>query len=53
MNEILFKLSLASLLKSVKNEQRKKELRKLCKETVQGILLAYQDDPTFLDEEEA
>jgi hypothetical protein len=45
---ILLRPAIALLLASIKADDKKKILRPICKDAVGGILLAYQDDPTFL-----
>lgn len=53
MNEILAKMFLAALIQSVKNPDKKAKLRMICRDAFHAILLAYADDPTFLDDEQA
>lgn len=52
MNEIFIRMGIASLLQAVKNKDKKATLREICRAAVKGILLAYQDDPTFLQDDE-
>ena len=51
MDEILVRMFLASIIKSVKNPQKKAKLRNIAREAVLVLLLTYHDDPTFLDED--
>jgi hypothetical protein len=48
VKDIFIRIGIAALLGTVKNAERKAELKGLCREIVQGILLAYADDPDFL-----
>lgn len=52
MNDILFQFVLASLIRSIKNPEKKAKLKPIMRDAVKSILLAYQDDPNFLDEED-
>lgn len=49
MNEILLQMLLASLIKSIKDPTKKEKIRPIAQNAVKGILLAYSDDPDFLD----
>lgn len=50
MNALLIKLGIAAFLQSIKEPKKKADARQTARMLVQGILLAYQDDPEFLED---
>lgn len=52
MNEAIFRILMSMLVSSVKNEKKKAGVKRYAKEGVQAIILAYSDDPHFLDDDD-